>query len=517
MLVHILYEPLHVVVPACQVGYDPLAVFLQGLAQCGLPQVKVHYQHLLPFQGHPRGHVHRDEGLPGIGVERRDHDHTAVPVLPCHHHVQIGPQDPERLVDHVPAPLLHHDPAVAVVEPVPADVGDVAFQGGLHLRYLGKERDAQPRQVLLPLDRAVHHPAEEDDPERDARPEHQGHEQDHHPVRGDRPRSPRRGDDEPRVRDVHQTRYLVLLTFLQEVDIQRLRHLLLSLYPQQLHLLTRTGRDAQHDLVLLAPDLLRLKVERREEVVYRADDRAPDGKHGRIEVGYQRVVLAAGGDELVALEHQLVVLRDLALDVGVRQARVRRDKGVGVDRIRKVVPDVPGYRQLVVHLERACGVFRRLVQVGLRQGLHVRQPVLLLVFLQARLDPPELLLDHDQPLVDELRGVPCRTVLVVDPFVVVRIDEGAQDVLGPGGIGVLQGEHHHRGLLPRDARAEPLGVCLGLGIAVGPPHGDVVVPAADVVGRRIQDYVADGGGQGVPQCPFNAVFLHLFRPDGEPG
>ena len=70
-----------------------------------------------------------------------------------------------------------------------------------------------------------------------------------------------------------------------------------------------------------------------------------------IHVSDEGIVLAACRNELVTLEHYLVVFRYLVLYVGARKPRIGRDECSGIGRLRKVVPDILRYRQLVVDLE----------------------------------------------------------------------------------------------------------------------------------------------------------------------
>ena len=68
----------------------------------------------------------------------------------------------------------------------------------------------------------------------------------------------------------------------------------------------------------------------------------------------------------------------------------------------------------------------RLLKICLACSLDVCEVVLCLIFLEGLLYCAEVLFDNHETFVDELRGVDCRTVLVVDPDFVVCIDECAE-------------------------------------------------------------------------------------------
>ena len=114
-----------------------------------------------------------------------------------------------------------------------------------------------------------------------------------------------------------------------------------------------------------------------------------------------------------------------------------------IGRICQIVSYILGYRQLVVHFERFGSIFCRFIEVGLGQSLHIRELVLLLVFLETRLDASEFLFYDDKPFIDEFGRVAGGPVLVVHPFVIIGVYQGAEDVFSPGRIGVFEGENHH--------------------------------------------------------------------------
>ena len=71
-----------------------------------MPQVTVHHQHLLSLDGKADGYVHGQEGLTASRIERGE-DNDVGPAALVRHELQVGAQHTERLVDDVPAALLH--------------------------------------------------------------------------------------------------------------------------------------------------------------------------------------------------------------------------------------------------------------------------------------------------------------------------------------------------------------------------------------------------------------------------
>ena len=497
---------------AREIGDRARAVQPQALAQGGLPQVEVQQQGPGPLERSPGGHVHDDERLARVRVQGGDY-HGAAPVSSSCHHVYAGPEHTERLVDRVASSVPDHDAAVGRVEPVllfkyPCEAAPPVLPDK---RYLTEERHLGLLYVLPALDGRVGYPQDEEHAERYPAPEDQGHQQEHHPVRGHRARRPVRGHDEPRVPHVHQPGYLVLLTLLEEVDVQGLLHLLLPLDGEELHLRPGAGGYPAHDLLLLPLEAVGLQLEGGNQVV----DGAYDGGLHRVERGVhvkdQRVLLAAARKEAVTGEDHVVVLGDLALYVRVGEPRIGRYKVPGVRRVGDVSADVPGDGQLVVHVERLGGVGRGLLQVCLRGHLDVGQLVLLLELLQVGLYTAEFLLYDYQALVDEGGGVPGGAVLVVYPCLVVHVDQCAEDVLGPGREHVLEAQDYHRCLLSRDGRREPRAVALGLAHAVHPGYRVGLVPAREVH-RRGQDEATDRRHEGVGRTSHHPVGLDLVTP-----
>ena len=143
------------------------------------------------------------------------------------HHVKVGPQNPERLVDHVTLPLLHHNLATLIIETVDFMEVKESLLLKSHLRDLGKERNLKFRDVSPGTDSCVEQNTEEEYGERNTKTEQQSNQiyllcnrRDRHAI-GSRL-------DQPVVRDIKLRSKLVFLAFLEQIDIKGFLDLLVS-------------------------------------------------------------------------------------------------------------------------------------------------------------------------------------------------------------------------------------------------------------------------------------------------
>ena len=215
------------------------------------------------------------------------------------------------------------------------------------------------------------------------------------------------------------------------------------------------------------------------------------GRERLVNVGDQRVLLAAVGHEVVALELHGVVLADLLLDVAALQAGVGRQELAPVARGGHVVADVAGHGELRVQVEYLRAGLAALAHVEAGCGLHVGKQVGALVGGDVLVDVAELLLDDAEALVDEHGGAHGDLVLVLDPVLVVDGDQGVEHVLGALGVDVLEREVDDRGVLAVEGGREARGVG-----GRGPGDGG----ARDVDGQPRGGPVAAGGLDEHPAC-----------------
>ena len=102
-------------------------------------------------------------------------------------------------------------------------------------------------------------------------------------------------------------RQLVLLTPLQEEEVEALLDLLLTLDGEQVVLLTGSGGELAHGHAMGGLDGIELGVERQLRVVERLENGTAQVVQTDIEVADEGVLLAGVGDKVVALEDAGVV------------------------------------------------------------------------------------------------------------------------------------------------------------------------------------------------------------------
>ena len=262
--------------------------------------------------------------------------------------------------------------------------------------------------------------------------------------------------------------------------------------------------------------------DRRPRIAFSCASEVVDGPvHGElvhlqalVQVLHVRVVLAGEVQGAVPLEEGGVVLADLRLDVRAREAGVRRHQVVHVGGIVDELLDHLGDRQLVGRLEALRGIGAGLLRESVSGLLDVRDVVALLEFLDVLLDAAEFALDDVQAVVDEQGGVAHRLVLVLHPFLVVDVQEGAEDGFGAGREDVLLGEHDDGGLLGRETGGKPGAVGLGAAGGIHPGNRDVMGPLV-VIDGRIDDDLAHRGLHGVREMAAELVSLELLGADEE--
>ena len=120
--------------------------------------------------------------------------------------------------------------------------------------------------------------------------------------------------DDARIISGEGLRQLVFLTFLQQEEVERLFHFLLTFHREQVFALRGVGGDACRGLLFALLQSTQLGVQRRDVVVDGGDDGAPHVLQRLVEVYHQRIRFAAVCHEVVALQLHGVVVRYLSLD-----------------------------------------------------------------------------------------------------------------------------------------------------------------------------------------------------------
>lgn len=389
-----------------------------------------------PFfrKGEATGQVARDERLAGALVERGEGDDLQRPVL-VRHERHVGAQYAEGLRYDAAIVLFAFSVGKLRRRRVPV-LGCVLVE-----RDFAEERHAHLFLYLLP---AVDACVEEEDAEAgyagDGQPDDDA-QQEYAVAVGRHGSSGAVGAvDDAGVVVGHGLREGVLLTLVEQVEVERLFDFLLAFDGEHLLFLAGHGRHAALGAHLTVLGVVALHVEADNHVVHGADDVLLHGAQRVVELLHHGVVFAAVVDEMVALQLGGVVEADLVLDAGVADARVGRYEVALLRGVAQVVLDVTGQAQLRLQFEGVGVVFLRLTHVLAGGGGDVNDLVALLECLQFGLDAAQLFRDDDEAFVDEVGRVDRHLVLVLDGFLVIDGDEHVDDVLGTGRGIVLERE-----------------------------------------------------------------------------
>ena len=266
--------------------------------------------------------------------------------------------------------------------------------------------------------------------------------------------------DDPCVVGGERLREFVLLTLLQEEEVQSLLHGLLTLDREELLRLVRIRGDARGVLAGGALEILVFRVEGKDLVVYGPGDRPPHRGQSLVEILHEHVLLAGVRHKVVPLQDLGVVLGDAVLDRLAAQSHVGGKRLVAVVLLADVVLDVARHVELVAHVLELLVQHRALLHVHRRCGTHVRDHVLRLVGGDVGVHARQLALDHPETVVDEHRSGVRYLVLVTHPVLVIDGDQGVKDVLGTLGGHVLDRERDDVGVLVGEVHLESVQVRL---------------------------------------------------------
>ena len=187
---------------------------------------------------------------------------------------------------------------------------------------LTNERYAEIFQILASSYLGVHVLLHKNNHRRNKQADSECHKEDIHLPGSCGEHAAPRGGNHTRIISGESLGKLVLLTFLKQVKIQFLLHLLLAFHGKQVFRLVRVGGQLAGGRGFLLAYAAYLGIERHDQVVHRLNDGA---LHALQRVGHvlcQGVLFAAVGDQAVAVEHHRVVFTDLALDIDIGYAGI---------------------------------------------------------------------------------------------------------------------------------------------------------------------------------------------------
>ena len=434
-------------------------------------QVAIHHDNTLLLDGERHGDVTCQVALATARVEGSE-DNDLLLRMGAYHELQVGAQYTERLVHDVTLARLHHNLAnlLRLLPELDALLQRWAVFAAHAERYLAQEWDGDVLQVLAATNRRIHVLTNEDYHDWYQQAQYEGYQQD---VAANRRHwldvARRRGDDSGVVGGEGLGEF-VLLTFLEEEEVEGLLHLLLATHRLQIFCLVRVAGYLGGGLRLVGLQVGKLGVEAHHEVVDAGDDALAHRRQGLVVVGDERVLLAGVRHEVVALQLGLVVLADLLLDARVLDARVGRQELVLAHLAGEEVADVLRHGDAGGEVENQLVGLAALLHELLCGGLHVRQEVGALEGGDVLIHIAQLTLDDAEALGDEVGGGDGHLVLVVHPVLAINGDDGVQDVLGTGGEHILVSEVDDGRLLLAQVGGEVRLDLVGHGVEVGTGH-----------------------------------------------
>ena len=504
--------------PVVGLAAEPVGKALLGLsgefAQGTLAQVEVEDDGLLALDRKGRGEVGGDEGLAGSDVERSDHQDLAARILSAHE-LEVGAHDAEGFVDDVAAVGLDDDLAVLGI------VGDADVVEDVFLlidgRQLAEEGGGHVFQVFSPTHGGVEDFLEVEPGEGDREAQEQGDEVDHLLVGRDRSVGAARGGDDARVVGGEGLGELVLLALLEQIEVQSFLDLLLALVGEQA---AGLERDVAHARLGGALGLLRgtdLDADGLDVVVQGGQDRAAQGGELLVQVLDEEVLFGGGLDQAVALEHRRVVLVDLALGAGVVDAHVGGQQSAGGGG-GDVGLQEAGDGELVIELHQVLAGLGAELHVHAGSRTVVRDAVLGSVGGDGLVHGAELLLDDAEAVGDEFVGARGDLVFVLDPVLVVDVDDHAQDIFGPLGVDVLEAEVDDGRVLVAEGGGETGTIAARGGLEAGAVDENGFIPFGLIGVLRWRDEDLPQGGVGrVIESHRDFLALDLVAPKGEVG
>ena len=302
-----------------------------------------------------------------------------------------------------------------------------------------------------------------DNAHRDRHAQDQRRKHEDHPLRGDRTLIGERLLDDAAVVCRGCQRDGVLLTLLQQHDIQRGLDLLLAGDRHELLLLPRGVADAALELARLTVDVRLGDLETLQDTVHRRLHVAAHSLDAGVHVDDRRVAVRRGAQQALALDDHCVVLVDDRGEVLIPQAHVGRDHLVHVRRIVDIIAEILHQVDLRGVLRTLLLIPRAFLQSHLGVARQIRQAGALLEGSELALRSAQLAVDDADALLDELRRLLRHLVLLVVGVLVVERHKAIDEVHASSPHRVPQGYLGDRRRLGRGRHAQLLAVSLGRG------------------------------------------------------
>ena len=182
-----------------------------------MAQVPVDNEHPALLDGQGLGQVNSDECLSAAGVERCGHQDIR-PAVIAGHELQVGAQDPESLVDNVPAALLDHYSDILVFSVEMRNGEQFLFLSGIE-RKLSYKGYSELLYILPPPHPRIGSLHYKESTHRDEQADDQCYQHDLRRHRCGRSHLSRRRGDKPCIVCGERLGKLVLLALLQQEEV----------------------------------------------------------------------------------------------------------------------------------------------------------------------------------------------------------------------------------------------------------------------------------------------------------
>ena len=212
---------------------------------------------------------------------------------------------------------------------------------------------------------------------------------------------------------------LILLLFLQQIEIEAFLHLLITLDADEMFGLRRVRTDFRTGLSVVAAQGIELDVKRVDLILNGRENIASHLVNLRLLLEDKRILGRCAQHVVLQREQHAVVLVDLRLHHGISDARVRGQQLIARGAILENVEHILRHGALARQAQDLGVRLALLLQIDVADGGEVGDLMARLEIRDTVVHAVELLLDQPQAVLDEVRRAGGHLPLVVNPLLVV--------------------------------------------------------------------------------------------------
>ena len=339
------------------------------------------------------------------------------------HELKVGTNHTEGLIDDVTLLRLHHNLHAQSFTRLLAII----------LRYLTQIRDSKFLDIFLAAHFSVNHLLQVKQRQRNGQAQKKRYGQNLLGLRTGRFHTPHRRVHHTGIISGESLAQLVLLTFLQQVEVKFLLYLLLTLYAEQIFLLGRIASQTtgiSRNRALLATDTL---VEHGLFIVQTRQDSTADTAQFGIDILYQWVAFRRISHQVITLQHQAVIFLKLLLDGRITQTTVFR-KQLIISSPLQMLFQVTNHVELVVQFRNGICSLGCLIHIDVGLSCIVHNQIFTSVRTDAVVHITQFRLNDLQTLIDEFTCADCYFIFVLHPCFTAHRNQGVQEIFSPLGI-----------------------------------------------------------------------------------